>query len=536
LIKKQVVEPLPADEDVEVIPVAAVSTTQAGAPSSTVESVAAVLQAAQIDVVELPPQNSDFVEGQKIGHESAISHILAVSEFWIHLYPALITAMEFNIKSTSNKPDFNESVPNLSPLTIGRPCLVYSTEYDLWFRAVINSLENDQTATVFYVDYGNSETVDFAWIKVLPLELAQQPALAVKCSLDGLSSETTTLEITKRLDEFLERNCIVEFVGRKGDTILVRLFDLEGKNILDDLPPSVTPNEPVESLQTLAGNAVILDSAIIPLPVFPQVEVVTLDQLETSPQSPVQVEDKAIAIQADVPPIEAVEIDTVPCQQVTPETLETSLTSVGDVNDVSIAFQPIDSSVEITYCSVTPGVKEESSYDTTDPLSPLKSEECPAIVCEMSQVTISHYTSPSEFWVQLKSDQQQLSFLTDQLKDLGSCAFVDHPMSGKLYAAKHPDYSTYFRVEITSDVAFGLVDAHFIDYGDYKQVAVADIRLLPRGLDAIKPLASKCCLKDCEGRVWTRVEVDFFSRAIQDLENGSYSADLGECKVGSILS
>ena len=154
----------------------------------------------------------------------------------------------------------------------------------------------------------------------------------------------------------------------------------------------------------------------------------------------------------------------------------------------------------------------------------------------MIQVTISHYISPSEFWVQFKSDEQQLSFLTDQLKDLDSCCYVDNPIAGKMYAAKHPDYSTFFRVKISSDLAFGLVVAYFIDYGDYHQVSVADIRLLPHGLDAIQPLATKCCVNGCEDRVWSREEVDCFSCAIQDLENGSYSAEFGEYKVCFIFS
>ncbi|XP_014478410.1 PREDICTED: maternal protein tudor-like isoform X3 [Dinoponera quadriceps] len=66
-------------------------------------------------------------------------------------------------------------------------CCVAQYEEDLkWYRAVIKSVEGNN-ATVKFIDYGNTESVDFTKIKVIREEFLKLPMQAVQCRLLGLT-------------------------------------------------------------------------------------------------------------------------------------------------------------------------------------------------------------------------------------------------------------------------------------------------------------------------------------------------------------
>ena len=487
---------------------------------------------------EYPAQILDFCIGHKIGHEPVIPYMPCPSEFWIHLYPPLVTAMEFKVTSTTKRPDFTTSFPNLFPVEVGRPCLAFDVGLKLWSRAIVLILKDEQTARVQYVDYGNSSDVNLVNIRVLSRELAAQPPLAIKCCLEGLTPTNTT-EIDNRLASIMFGMIEVEFVGRHGeDAILVHIIDSEGRNVsegLEAVPFVATeevaaPSQPIESSRTLAEN-VILQPVLPAMEAFSSHITSTLEATDTG----LSVKSEPIAIEAEVPPIEAIPIEIVAGHQIQAESLEQSIGNLIDLcdGDDEIVMIPVETCtaepVEVVDCTSSPEGNPESTHTLRD--SDLEA----ATVWEMTEVTVSHYNSPSEFWIQLKDDAPLLSHITERFKtEMESSGQIRKPIVGILCATNHKDYkTTWFRAQIMSAEEHGFVDVSCIDYGfTQSQVRLEDLRILPYDLNEMKPLAVKCCLTASNHREWSQKEIEDFEQALQDMETTSYQVVFGEFKVG----
>ena len=59
----------------------------------------------------------------------------------------------------------------LETVTVGSACLGQFTDDDLWYRATIDEMD-ESGVTVTFVDYGNSETLVYDRLHVLPESLA----------------------------------------------------------------------------------------------------------------------------------------------------------------------------------------------------------------------------------------------------------------------------------------------------------------------------------------------------------------------------
>ena len=57
----------------------------------------------------------------------------------------------------------------------------------LWYRGRINKVVDQQLVEVFYVDFGNYETVPLSKLKTIDADLLQLPAQAIQCSLPAIT-------------------------------------------------------------------------------------------------------------------------------------------------------------------------------------------------------------------------------------------------------------------------------------------------------------------------------------------------------------
>ena len=83
---------------------------------------------------------------------------------------------------------------NLFPLNsaqVGSACLARFSD-NVWYRAQVKAVSYDRSeVTVYYVDYGNSSSVPFTSIGVIPAGLVSRlPAQAVQCRLSGVHNVT----------------------------------------------------------------------------------------------------------------------------------------------------------------------------------------------------------------------------------------------------------------------------------------------------------------------------------------------------------
>lgn len=57
----------------------------------------------------------------------------------------------------------------------------------MWYRGRITKVVDDQFVEVFYVDFGNIETVPVSKVKIIKEEWTELPAQAIQCSLTSIS-------------------------------------------------------------------------------------------------------------------------------------------------------------------------------------------------------------------------------------------------------------------------------------------------------------------------------------------------------------
>ncbi|XP_012939180.1 uncharacterized protein LOC101858039 [Aplysia californica] len=130
----------------------------------------------------------------------------------------------------------------LQKVVPGAICAAKFHEDESWYRGVVKSV-SQTAASVYFVDYGNTESVDLASICDLSNDKRELPALAVKCSLANLDNGgrgwgDDVIEEFEKL--VVDREFEVKTVGKNQDTHLISLLDIEeNKDIVSLLKPVV---------------------------------------------------------------------------------------------------------------------------------------------------------------------------------------------------------------------------------------------------------------------------------------------------------
>ncbi|XP_072754733.1 protein tudor isoform X2 [Anoplolepis gracilipes] len=156
-------------------------------------------------------------------------------DFFVQINPdclELDTIME-NIAATYEN---GGETMQASEIQCGIYCIAQYSEDFKWYRVLIKSVE-ENSATVEFVDYGNTESVDFTKIKVIQKEFLELPMQAVHCKLLGLTSvkENEYAIFSENVEgKLLE----VEFVAEKNEVYEVLL-----REIINDIPNTNYINE-----------------------------------------------------------------------------------------------------------------------------------------------------------------------------------------------------------------------------------------------------------------------------------------------------
>ena len=114
-----------------------------------------------------------------------------------------------------------------SQLLPGVPCLGQFTDNDVWHRAQILDLQGNSSVTVFYVDYGNSETLTVDRLHPISDSHLKLPAQAIHCRLADLEGVDPT-KVTEYLNEVLcEKTFKVEVQeGHADGSYTVKLYEV----------------------------------------------------------------------------------------------------------------------------------------------------------------------------------------------------------------------------------------------------------------------------------------------------------------------
>ena len=319
---------------------------------------------------------------------------------------------------------------------------------------------------MLYIDYGNVDTVPTAEVAPLSHTHSLPPPYAIRCRLSGLKSSTGDQWRTDACASFKEvttdKKLLLEIVNIPEDEsndvppVEVKLWDM-GKCVARTL---VDDGYAVE-----CGTSTELDGEA--------------HNADTSSAKPV-VQKEKVYLSPEC--TEDVNIDT------------TNLAEIAR----NLDFEAEDNSkAENTTAS-----KEDFATEVTS-LDKVRLPQTRVQAC------ISHAISPSQFWVQLESNQSTL----DELRENMALVYGDETrptpspdiICTRMYvAAKSAEDRTWYRAQV-SKVTEEAVTVLYVDYGNSEEVLTSDIRRLSSSLAQPAAQAVECMLDGIHslGCSWT---------------------------------
>jgi len=182
---------------------------------------------AEVASMEVSP---NYIPGKEFVSEALIPFMKSAREFWLQLNPATVDALMTQIDEISASGEL--VIP--SRVEVGSFCLAQYLDDGRWYRATVTSII-DSDATVYYVDYGNSCTVNVDDLREILPAVAEIPPQAVKCSLHGIEYAEESVE-EAFATEFEALVVSAKFVKMVDDRLSVRLVDAnDGSDVNEKL-------------------------------------------------------------------------------------------------------------------------------------------------------------------------------------------------------------------------------------------------------------------------------------------------------------
>ncbi|XP_019700708.2 maternal protein tudor isoform X3 [Harpegnathos saltator] len=147
------------------------------------------------------------------------------SDFFVQLNPECLE-LEPIMNSIAETYEKNEEMMQAFEIKCDTSCIAQYQEDLKWYRAMIKSVEGNN-ATVKFIDYGNTESVDFTRIKTIREEFLKLPIQAVQCKLLGLTNagdqEAMYATFMQKIEE---KSLAVEFISEGNGIYEVLLHEV----------------------------------------------------------------------------------------------------------------------------------------------------------------------------------------------------------------------------------------------------------------------------------------------------------------------
>lgn len=119
---------------------------------------------------------------------------------------------------------------SISSLQIGTSCVAQYSEDGGWYRARVLSASKGDGIQVYFVDYGNNETVDPSVIRSIEPSFCSQAAIAFECKLNGVP-EIQNKEFVAMFQELVSNKVLMAKVESINNDVLSVLLTESGVNI-----------------------------------------------------------------------------------------------------------------------------------------------------------------------------------------------------------------------------------------------------------------------------------------------------------------
>ncbi|XP_066272832.1 uncharacterized protein [Branchiostoma lanceolatum] len=167
-----------------------------------------------------------------------MSHIVSPHQFWIQLHSHRDDITELMEGIFAHKHEMDTPASVLRDIQTGSICAALSIDdaTHMYYRGIVKSIVDDNTANVFFVDYGDSQNTSLSDIKHLQPEFSVLPAQAIECTLKDVQPNP---EWTKEAKEYfelvtLDKELVGEAIGKSSDgKMYVQLKEQRGGLTLD---------------------------------------------------------------------------------------------------------------------------------------------------------------------------------------------------------------------------------------------------------------------------------------------------------------
>ncbi|XP_063279914.1 tudor domain-containing protein 6 [Prinia subflava] len=453
--------------------------------------------------------------GIKIGSEEDV-YITHVENPWT-FYCQLERCADTLAQLADNISCLSESMSSTG--TLGKSGILCLARYSdsQWYRGVI--IERQPKAKVFFVDFGNTETIETDDLLILPNDASDillVPMQAIKCSVSDVASVSKEAAIWFK-EAVLERRLKAIVVAKDSDnTLQVELFDgntqintkLKELSLKSRGLCSHVRNETLCSRNTNVNKRG--ESAEAPVNAAGR----PLERKKCRPEAQQEQGGKRRFKEAVNLFQHTVKGDEAARLPEPGEMLSSKKDAVlKKAGEQSLPFSQMDTLPDTK--SVAEGrcimLKNASALPPQKIVPALK-----------TLVYVSYISDPQDFYVQLGSDEVQLKNILESLNNGKS---VKDPcgqlfQAGDLISAVYSEDSLWYRAVVKEKTSNNSIRVHYIDYGDTSVISVDQARRLPKNLSSIPAMSIRCFLGGLKWKKnadWTEKAVFYFTKRTSEI-------------------
>ena len=130
------------------------------------------------------PGQKSYLAEEIISTDAFLSFMTSPLEFWIQTDAGAVDSMMGSVYNYAETCEIM-SLSALEHAYVGQACLAIFPDNEMWYRAAVEALVDEESVSVHYVDYGNSSTVKRIYLREMPSTFLETPPMALKCCLDG---------------------------------------------------------------------------------------------------------------------------------------------------------------------------------------------------------------------------------------------------------------------------------------------------------------------------------------------------------------
>ncbi|XP_037668690.1 tudor domain-containing protein 15 [Choloepus didactylus] len=346
-------------------------------------------------------------------------------------------------------------------------CARYSKDGH-FYRAIITEI-NGYKINVYFLDYGNTDSIPFFDVKILLPEFCEFPALAMCCSL-AQTFPVEDLWVKAATDYFkkivLNKEILLEVVAKKDDKYTVNIQSIEASENID-----------VVSLMLQAGYAEYWD--IEPGCYSESINEYSLLNLKS--KNKVNIKKVISALLKGPRPKKYYS------NKLEEDNLSSSKSPAFNFSDLKNPFT--------------------SSRGTESPQPYKEYMFKPGSVLE---VKCSYYYGPGNFLCQLQCNSEDLKILMEQIQHYYSIHSDPYQIGQVACVARFSKDGKWYRAAVLTHVSKKEVDVMFVDYGYQERVLIKDLCAINPRFLSLECQAFRCSLNhlvepiSCNLFNWTR--------------------------------